>query len=108
MTGVESRSVTWWPVHEFMAALIVQANDLPVAGTPAWCLLGDGDPRKLLAVAAAGEHHVLRVEMAQEARAEASKSVASAADWRGVAREIQQRQDARQSGLRIERKAPAA
>lgn len=108
MTNIESRSVAWWPVHEFMAALVAQANDLPLAGTPAWCLLANGDPRKLLAVAVAGEHHVLRVEMAQEAHAEASKSVASAADWSGVAREMQQRHDARQSGLRIERKAPAA
>ena len=108
MSSTESRSVAWWPVHEFMAALVAQVNDLPVAGTPAWCRLGDGDPRKLLAVAAAGEHHVLRVEMAQEAHSEASKAVASAADWSGVAREMRQRQEARQSGVRIERKAPAA
>lgn len=108
MTGAESRSVAWWPVHEFIAALVAQVSDLPMAGTPAWCRLGDGDPRKLLAVAAAGEHHVLRVEMAQEARAEASKAVAAATDWSGVAREMQQRQEARQSGLRIERKVPAA
>jgi hypothetical protein len=107
-TSTASRSVAWWPVHEFMAALLAHANDLPPAGTPAWCALSDGDPRKLLAVAAAGEHHVLRVEMAQEAQAEASKSVAAAADWCGVAREMQQRQEARQSGLRIERKVPTA
>lgn len=49
-----SRAVAWWPVHEFMAALLAQANDLPLAGTPAWCSLSDGDPRKLLALAAAG------------------------------------------------------
>jgi len=108
VTNIESRSVAWWPVHEFMAALVAQANDLPVAGTPDWCLLGDGDPRKLLAVAVAGEHHVLRVETAQEVHADASKSVASAADWSGVAREMRQRQEARLSGVRIERKAPAA
>lgn len=108
MTNIESRSVAWWPVHEFVAALVAQANDLPVAGTPAWCLLGDGDPRKLLAVAVAGEHHVLRVETAQEAHAEASKAMAAATDWSQIAREMQQREDARNSGVRIEREAPAA
>jgi len=108
MTGVESRSVAWWPVHEFIAALVAQVSDLPMAGTPAWCRLGDGDPRKLLAVAAAGEHHVLRVEMAQEKHAEASKAIADAADWPGIAQELLQREAARESGLRIERETPAA
>ncbi len=107
-TYTASRAVSWWPVHEFMAALLSQANDLPSAGTPAWCALGDGDPRKLLAVAAAGEHHVLRVETAQEVHAEASKAIAAAADWSQIAREMQQREDARNSGVRIEREAPAA
>lgn len=106
MTGIESRSVAWWPVHEFVAALLSQVNDLPTAGTPAWCTLGDGDPRKLLAVAVAGEHHVLRVEMAQEASAEASKAIAAGQDWPLLARILQQREDARRCGARIERKAP--
>ena len=108
MTGTESRSVAWWPVHEFVAALVAQVNDLPVAGTPAWCLLGDGDPRKLLAVAVAGEHHVLRVEMAQEARAEASKTIAAETDWQAVARAVRQRDRARRSGAYIEREADVA
>ena len=107
-SSIESRSVAWWPVHEFLAALLAHVNDLPVAGTPAWCLLGDGDPRKLLAVAVAGEHHVLRVETAQEVYAEAARAIAVAADWSQIAREMQQREDARNSGVRIERKAPAA
>ncbi len=105
MSSTESRSVAWWPVHEFLAALLAHVNDLPAAGTPAWCLLGDGDPRKLLAVAAAGEHHVLRVEMAQEAHADASKAVAATADWSTVASEIQQRASATAAGIRIERVA---
>jgi len=107
-TSTASRSVAWWPVHEFMAALLAHANDLPPAGTPAWCALSDGDPRKLLAVAAAGEHHVLRVETAQEAQAEASKAIAAAADWPSIAREIKQQDEARKSGVQIARKAPAA
>lgn len=93
MTG--SQQVSWALVHEFLEAALAQANtgSLPWAGTPAWCALPDGDPRKLLALAAAGEHHVLRVEVAQSAQAEASRAVAAAADWPKVAREIQQRNE---------------
>ncbi|BBY52946.1 DUF2742 domain-containing protein [Mycobacterium koreense] len=96
-----SRQVSWWFVHEFVEAAVAQANcgPIPTAGTPSWCELSDGDPRKLLAVAVAGEHHALRVEVAQAAAAEASSAVSAAADWPKVAREIQQR---RGSG-RIER-----
>lgn len=90
MNGTESRSVAWWPVHEFITAFVAQANTPPVAGTPAWCALDDADPGKLLALAAAGEHWVLRMEIAQEARAEASKAVAASTDWRRVAREVTQ------------------
>lgn len=59
-----------------------------MAGTPAWCELADGDPRKLLAVAAAGEHHVLRVETAQQAHADASREIAAAAPWSTLARRV--------------------
>jgi hypothetical protein len=85
----DSRAVAWWPVHEFIARVIAQADDFPAAGTPAWCALADGDPRKLLAVAVAGEHHVLRIETAQEALAEASKDISAAADWKSIAQEYQ-------------------
>lgn len=84
-----SRQVSWWPAHEFLQAVVQQANcgPIPDAGTPAWQALADGDPRKLLALAVAGEHHVLRVEIAQEAMAEASRSVAASADWSRVGRD---------------------
>lgn len=51
-----SRQVSWWETHQFIEALITQANTgpLPPAGTPAWSALADGDPRKLLALAVAG------------------------------------------------------
>ncbi len=100
-----SRSVSWWPVHVFIAAAVAQAEHLPDAGTPAWCALADDDPAKLLALAAEGEHVILFREMAQEAKAEASKAVAAAADWPKVARELQQLDAARRSGARIERVA---
>jgi hypothetical protein len=95
MTGIESRSVSWWPTHEFISALVDQANHLPVAGTTAWCALEDADPAKLLALAAAGEHHVLRVETAQAARADASRAVSESADWSTIAREYRQRSEFR-------------
>lgn len=81
-----SQQRSWWSVHVFVAALVSQAENLPAAGTPSWCALPDSDPRKLLALAVDGEHHVLRVEMAQEALADASRSVAASADWRDVGR----------------------
>ena len=77
-----SQSVSWWPTHEFLAELVAQYNHLPTAGTPAWQQLPDADPRKLLALAAAGEHHVLRVEVAQQNMADASKAVAGSPNWR--------------------------
>lgn len=83
MTPTESRQVSWEPVHAFLEAVVAQANagPLPWPGTPSWCAMSDGDPRKLLALAAFGEHHVLRVEAAQNALAEASRSISAAADW---------------------------
>lgn len=83
INSTASHQVSWWPAHEFLAAVLAQANvgPLPWAGTPAWCELADGDPRKLLAMAVAGEHHVLRIETAQAALAEASQAVSAAADW---------------------------
>lgn len=85
-----SRQRAWWPVHEFIKAVVQQANygPIPAAGTPSWCQLADGDPRKLLAVAMDGEHHVLRTEVAQEQRAEASKAVAASEDWPAISRSI--------------------
>lgn len=88
-----SREVSWWPVHEFVARLLEQACTLPTAGTPAWCALSGGDPRKLLAVAVAGEHHVLRIETAQAALTDASHAISTAADWANIGRETRQRTD---------------
>lgn len=86
----DSQQVAWWPTHQFITAIVAQANTapLPVAGTPAWLALPAVDPAKLLALAVAGEHHVLRMEIAQEQRAAASKSIAAAADWRAISRQI--------------------
>ncbi|HOB49720.1 MAG TPA: DUF2742 domain-containing protein [Mycobacterium sp.] len=103
----DSRQVSWWPVHEFVTALIAQAGTPPTAGTPAWMALADSDPLKVIALAVAGEHHVLRMETAQETAAEASKGVAASADWPAVSRRVQRRADAVRSGAYIARRRPA-
>lgn len=92
MKATESRQVSWLEVHTFVDALVAQANcgELPWPGTPSWCELSAGDPRKLLALAQFGEHHALRVETAQQARADASRAVSNAVDWPAVSREMAQ------------------
>ena len=105
MRGTESRTVSWWETYTYTAALLAQADTVPpVAGTAAWRALDDRDPSKLLALALAGIHHVLRMETAQEAAADASKAIAASTDWRAVATEIRQLADARRAGTRIERR----
>lgn len=72
-------------------------------GTPAWCLLGDADPAKLAAIYDAAQHWALRVESAQEARAEASRDVSGSADWAAVARSARRHADAVRTGVYIPR-----
>lgn len=88
-----SQQVSWWPVYEFVTAAVAQANcgPLPAAGTPAWCALADGDPRKMLAAAVEAPHHVLRKETAQAAMADASREISAAANWTTVAQLIRGR-----------------
>ncbi|MEY8015251.1 DUF2742 domain-containing protein [Mycobacterium servetii] len=92
-----SQQVSWYETHEFMQALLAQANcgPLPWPGTPSWCELADGDPRKLLSLAAFGVHNALRVETAQAALAEASRAVSAAADWPKISQEVRQRNEFR-------------
>jgi hypothetical protein len=88
---IVSQAVSWWSVHEFVAPLLTGVGSWPMAGTPAWCLLDDDDPIKVAALFDAAQHHALRVETCQEARAEASRAVSSALDWGALGREINQR-----------------
>ena len=92
--SVGSRMVDWWEVHTFVEAVRAQLDcgPIPEAGTPDWQALADGDPRKLLACAESGVHWALRRDTAQAAAADASKAIASAADWGRIARDITQRQ----------------
>ncbi len=93
MNEIASRSVSWWSVHEFASTVLDQVTGWPVVGSPAWCALADEDPLKWAALIDAAQHWALHLEINQEARAEASRDVAAAADWPAVAREIKQRND---------------
>lgn len=93
MHHVDSQQVSFWSVHEFVEPWLLVVGSWPMLGTPLWCALDDGDPKKIAAVVDAAQHWALRLEMGQEARAEASRAIASAADWPAISREIHQRND---------------
>lgn len=88
---VWSRQVNWWSVHEFVVPLLDRAGAWPMAGTPAWCVLGDDDPVKIAALYDAARHHALHVDTAQAALANTSRDISAAADWARIAREIRNR-----------------
>lgn len=91
MGHLDSQQVSWWSVHEFVTEALKQVGGWPLLGTPAWCSLSNDDPRKWAAVIDGGQHHALRVELGQEARAEASRAISAAADWLAIAQEFHQR-----------------
>ncbi len=97
MSATESQQVSFWSVQEFVGAVLSQVNNWPMVGTPAWCSLARDDPRKWCALLDAARHHALRLELNQEARAEASKAIAGAVDWPKVSQEIRQRNDFREA-----------
>lgn len=111
MSAVESQSVSWWPVMEYAAAeaalfgVDLGAGRLPVPGTPSWCSLPDGGA-KLAALLLLGAQYALFLDGRQAELAEASRAIASAADWPKVAREVNRRsafRDARPWSKRVSR-----
>ncbi|TVX95917.1 DUF2742 domain-containing protein [Mycolicibacterium porcinum] len=82
--------MSWFAVHGWAAPHLDTAGPYPMIGTPEWQALPDNDRRKWAAALDAAQHWALRLETNQEARAEASKSIAAAVDWPQVAREMQQ------------------
>jgi hypothetical protein len=89
---IASQQVSFWSVHEHVQPLLDLVGDWPVVGSPAWCALPDG-PAKLAALYDAAQHHALRLELNQEARAQASHAISAAENWGSVAREIRSRND---------------
>lgn len=78
--------VCWTAVLAFVERCGINPAATLTAGTPAWCALDDQHPDKLAAVLAAGVHHALRLDLNQQAAADASKAIAAAEDWPAVAR----------------------
>lgn len=99
--------VSFWSVHEFVAAVLNQVNNWPMVGTPAWCSLAHDNPRKWAALLDAARHWALRVETCQEAHAGASRAVSRAVDWSALSREINRRNDFYASRPWLRRNTPA-
>ena len=78
-------------MHERVLPFLAHVESWPTVGTPAWCALADDDDRKLAALLDAAQHHALRLELNQEAHAQAAHDVSAAADWRAIAQEINER-----------------
>lgn len=100
-----SQQVSFWSVHEFVQRYLDTAGEFPMCGSPAWCLLPDDSREKWAALLDFAQHHTLRVEVAQEQRAEASRAVAASADWGQVGREVNQRAEFRAAHPWSRRKA---
>lgn len=96
--------MSWLAVHRFVLPMLTKVGSWPMLGTAAWRALATDDPARWASLLDGGQHWALRLELNQEALAQASKDVASAADWPAVAREALQRDSARKSGVRIERR----
>jgi hypothetical protein len=80
-------------VYEHVASLLKQVGSWPMVGTPEWCALNNDDPVKLAALLDAGQHWALHLEINQQARADASRDVSMAADWRSIADETRRRRE---------------
>lgn len=85
-----AKSVSWWDVLAYVMPTLEAVGEWPTVGTPAWCLLPDGEPVKLAAIYDAAQHWALRLECCQEARAQASRDIASSEDWNVAANRLVQ------------------
>ncbi|WP_373365585.1 DUF2742 domain-containing protein [Mycobacterium kansasii] len=88
---ITAQQSNWLPVHDLVAPILESVGRWPLLGSPEWCSLAPDDPAKWAAVLDGGQHHALRLELNQRARAEASRAVAGAADWSQIANEIRRR-----------------
>ena len=83
---MESRTVVWWPVHQYVEPLLLEVGSWPLVGSLPWLRLADDDPVKVAAIFDAASHWALRLENNQTALAEASKAIAASEDWSKVGR----------------------
>ncbi len=84
-----STEVSFSVVHHYVNPLVGDLVNIPMLGTPAWHALDDDDELKLAAVLDGGQHWALHLELRQLALIEASKYIAGVAEWKAVARELQ-------------------
>ncbi|OMB93207.1 hypothetical protein A5732_16790 [Mycobacterium colombiense] len=84
--------MSFWSVHEHVQPFLDLVGSWPQVGSPAWCALEEG-PVRLAALLDAAQHWALRLELCQEARAQASQAIAGALDWPEVSREIHARSE---------------
>jgi hypothetical protein len=94
---MSSAAVSFWSVHEHVTEFLESVGTWPMLGSVEWRNLDADHPAKLAAIFDAAQHWALRIEMAQEARAEASRAISDAADWASIGREIQQLRQFRNS-----------
>lgn len=83
-----SQVVHWWEFHQWATPYLQTVDGWPTIGTHPWFDLDDTDPRKWAAVIDAAQHHALRIEIAQDARREASHDIAAAFDWAAIGNRI--------------------
>jgi hypothetical protein len=102
--AISSRQVSWLQVHDFVTAAVELVDGWPAAGTPAWCLLDDDDPRKVAAVLDAGQHWALRIDALQAAQAEAAQHISRTLDCKAIAAGIRRQEWRRTAGVYIPRK----
>jgi hypothetical protein len=93
MTLIASQQVSWWSVHEFVAAVLDRVGRWPMVGTSTWAALDDSDPAKIAALFDAARHWALKVELNQEATCQAGKAISGAEDWSAIAQTIRAKRE---------------
>lgn len=89
--ALASQQVSWSDVHSFVLRRLQTVRDWPLAGSPAWCDLGDCERVKWASLLDASQHWVLRLEYFQTVEADASSDISAAGDWAGIARTLARR-----------------
>ncbi|GJN99522.1 hypothetical protein NJB18091_30090 [Mycobacterium marinum] len=74
---ITARQTCWLAVHDLVAPILDSVGSWPLLGSPEWCSLPASSARKWAAILDGGQHHALRLELGQQARAEASRAVAA-------------------------------
>jgi len=87
-----SHEVDWLAVATFVAPLIERFARLPIPGSPAWCQLSDHNPAKLAACLLYVRYWAYDAACRQQAQVAASRDIAAAADWSGIAHRRLQRE----------------